>query len=110
MQKKPNKNHYISRERLPGLNDVLLPKACLNEGYLKGAATLKASYFKCQPLLSYAIRCKPDQNGKNSYKVTDVCILDKKLRRKVIPTDVPRPLTNDLCVFLFQTIDAECVK
>ena len=24
--------------------------------------------------------------------------------------DVPRPLTNDLWVFLFQTIDAECVK
>ena len=24
--------------------------------------------------------------------------------------DVPRPLTNDLCVFLFQKIDAECVK
>ena len=26
--------------------------------------------------------------------------------------DVPRPLTNDLCVFLFQTIDADadCVK
>ena len=76
-------NHYISRERLPGLNDVLLPKACLNEGYLKegylkGAATLKASKFKCEPLLSYAIRCKPDQNGTNSYKVTDVCILDKK--------------------------------
>ena len=23
--------------------------------------------------------------------------------------DVPRPLTNDLWVFLFQTIDAECV-
>ena len=23
-------------------------------------------------------------------------------------TDVPRPLTNDLWVFLFQTIDAEC--
>ena len=28
--------------------------------------------------------------------------------RKTI--DVPRPLTNDLWVFLFQTIDAECVK
>ena len=27
-----------------------------------------------------------------------------------ISTDVPRPLTNDLWVFLFQTIDAECVK
>ena len=26
------------------------------------------------------------------------------------PTDVPRRLTNDLWVFLFQTIDAECVK
>ena len=26
------------------------------------------------------------------------------------PMDVPRPLTNDLWVFLFQTIDAECVK
>ena len=26
------------------------------------------------------------------------------------PTDVPRPLTNDLLVFLFQTIDAQCVK
>ena len=26
------------------------------------------------------------------------------------PIDVPRPLTNDLWVFLFQTIDAECVK
>ena len=25
-------------------------------------------------------------------------------------TDVPRPLTNNLWVFLFQTIDAECVK
>ena len=25
-------------------------------------------------------------------------------------TDVPRPLTNDLWVFLFQTIDAECVE
>ena len=25
-------------------------------------------------------------------------------------TDVPRPLTNDLWVFLFQMIDAECVK
>ena len=25
-------------------------------------------------------------------------------------TDVPQPLTNDLWVFLFQTIDAECVK
>ena len=24
--------------------------------------------------------------------------------------DVPRPLTNDLWVFLFQTIGAECVK
>ena len=24
--------------------------------------------------------------------------------------DVPRPLTNDIWVFLFQTIDAECVK
>ena len=24
--------------------------------------------------------------------------------------DVPRPLTNDLWVFLFQTIDAECIK
>ena len=24
--------------------------------------------------------------------------------------DVQRPLTNDLWVFLFQTIDAECVK
>ena len=24
--------------------------------------------------------------------------------------DVPRPLTNDLWVFLFQTIDADCVK
>ena len=24
--------------------------------------------------------------------------------------DVPRPLTNDLWVFLFQTTDAECVK
>ena len=24
--------------------------------------------------------------------------------------DVPQPLTNDLCVFLFQTIDAEYVK
>ena len=24
--------------------------------------------------------------------------------------DVPRPLTNDPWVFLFQTIDAECVK
>ena len=24
--------------------------------------------------------------------------------------DVPRPLTNDLWVFLFQTIDAKCVK
>ena len=24
--------------------------------------------------------------------------------------DVPRPLTNDLWVFLFQPIDAECVK
>ena len=26
------------------------------------------------------------------------------------PIDVPRPLTNDLWVFLFQTIDAQCVK
>ena len=26
------------------------------------------------------------------------------------PIDVPRPLTNDLCVYLFQKIDAECVK
>ena len=25
-------------------------------------------------------------------------------------TDVPQPLTNDVWVFLFQTIDAECVK
>ena len=25
-------------------------------------------------------------------------------------TDVPRPLTNDPCVFLFRTIDAECVE
>ena len=24
--------------------------------------------------------------------------------------DVPRPLTNDIWVFLFQTIDAQCVK
>ena len=28
----------------------------------------------------------------------------------LLPIDVPRPLTNDLLVFLFQTIDAECVK
>ena len=27
-----------------------------------------------------------------------------------VTTDVPRPLTNDLWVFLFQTIDTECVK
>ena len=27
-----------------------------------------------------------------------------------ITIDVPQPLTNDLWVFLFQTIDAECVK
>ena len=29
---------------------------------------------------------------------------------KIFRKDVPRPLTNDLWVFLFQTIDAECVK
>ena len=27
-----------------------------------------------------------------------------------VGTDVPQPLTNDLRVFLFQTIDAECLK
>ena len=27
-----------------------------------------------------------------------------------VATDVPRTLTNDLWVFLLQTIDAECVK
>ena len=29
---------------------------------------------------------------------------------KCASIDVPRPLTNDLWVFLFQTIDVECVK
>ena len=29
---------------------------------------------------------------------------------KYVTTHVPRPLTNDLWVFLFQTIDTECVK
>ena len=28
--------------------------------------------------------------------------------RKPSPIDVPRPLINDLCVVLFDTIDAEC--
>ena len=27
-----------------------------------------------------------------------------------VDIDVPRPLTNDLWVFLFQTVGAECVK
>ena len=31
-------------------------------------------------------------------------------QKYLIPIDVPRPLINDLWVFLFQKIDAECVK
>ena len=32
------------------------------------------------------------------------------LINNLAPIDVPRPLTNGLWVFLFQTIEAECVK
>ena len=40
--------------------------------------------------------------------VTEYAALNNNLHFTV--TDTPRPLTKDLWVFLFQTIDTECVK
>ena len=47
-----------------------------------------------------------------SLKSNSIIIASSKLINKVIPNpiDVPQPLINDLCIFLFQNIDAECVK
>ena len=42
--------------------------------------------------------------------ITTDCKLHDHYTYDDIFTDVPRPLTNDLWVFLFQTIDSECVE